>query len=153
MRVMAVIPAFAFGVGMPAWRCELSAPPHDALLAAAEVAPYEESVRPRESMAPRPAPAKPATRVLIPEGAVIHALDLGQRAFLRCFQRAQRRDPSLASIKVTLHLEVDADGAVTLATSDADGELAACVANIGRRLSFPAPHAPAVVETPLMWHP
>jgi hypothetical protein len=151
MRVMLAAIPFAIGAGMPAWRCKLREPAQEAARAAVEATPYEEAVRPRETLA-SPAP-RPTTRVLIPEGAVIHALDLGQRAFLHCFQRAQHRDPSLGTIKVTVHLEIDPEGVVTSVTSDADVVLARCLAVVARHLAFPAPHAPAAVDTPLVWRP
>jgi hypothetical protein len=108
----------------------------------------------REVLAPRisvPAPA-PKTALRLPDEIVVRAFDLAQPAFLRCFARAQRFDPTLTSIKLQLHLEINAEGAVEQATTDVEvPKLSACVALVARALRFAAPGRAAVVDGPLFF--
>jgi hypothetical protein len=90
--------------------------------------------------------------ITLPEEVVVKAVGVGQPAFLRCWARAQRTDPGLISTKVHLHLEIDERGRVTAVQSDTDSPtLASCLIAVGRRLPFPAPGKPAVVDLPLMF--
>ncbi|MBX3157805.1 MAG: hypothetical protein KF773_17685 [Deltaproteobacteria bacterium] len=82
----------------------------------------------------------------------MRALDLGQPMFVRCFKKAHDADPTWASMKVKVSLEIDANGVVASVRSDApDPALAACLARIARNLAFPAPGKAAVVELPLFF--
>lgn len=103
----------------------------------------------RIATAPR---AAPLATITLPEEVVIKVMQAGQPFFLRCWDRALRKDPGPPANKVRLRLDVDEHGRVTAAHSDSDSaELAGCLALVGRRLSFPAPGQPAVVELPLMF--
>lgn len=73
-----------------------------------------------------------------------------QPTFLACWKRAQRSDPMLTSARIRLSIELDAAGAVTSSRADAEDEkLARCLANVARKLSFPAPGRPAALDVPL----
>jgi hypothetical protein len=120
-----------------------------------EVAPpatYEqkrEDAPKRVAMQPSPQPA--VRRVTLPDEAVVRALGTGQALFLRCFKKAATED-GLRSAKVRLHLELDAMGRVTAASTDSDSELLdACLIRVGHMLPFPAPKQPAVVDLPLFF--
>jgi hypothetical protein len=100
---------------------------------------------------PRPAPPK-RTAVTLPDEVIVKAIDGGHPAFLACWARAQRSDAPPSASKVRLHLEIDEHGRVDAATSDSDSPaLQRCLAVVARRLSFPAPGRPAVVDLPLMF--
>jgi hypothetical protein len=147
-------------LGLPA-HCSLLAPSEklnaqlDATVRAPVAQPYEpkhlERPAPRETLAPPRAAVAPVT---LPDQVVLHALDLGRAAIVRCFRKANGRDPTVSSYKVRVKLELDAAGGVTKATSDAeDPELAACLVRVGSRLPFPAPGQAAMVEFPLFYRP
>ena len=73
-----------------------------------------------------------------------------QPTFLACWKRAQRNDPGLTSARIRLSLELDAAGVVTASRADAeDAKLATCLANVARKLTFPAPGRPAAFDVPL----
>ena len=110
-----------------------------------------ETTSPRQTLAsPRPT----VNPVSLPEAVIVRALDLGRGAFVRCFRKASFNDPSVTSYKVRIHLELDATGVATSATSDAeDSELAECLVRVGLRLPFPAPGQRAVVDLPLFYRP
>lgn len=172
-RRLAVVPAF---VVLP-WQCSLapprdiglfgastapapvepappprSAPPHDpAPPAASAVTPKQEQLEPRIAAVPPPAP--PVRAATLPDEVVVHAMGAGQQAFLHCWTRAQRSDAPPTADKVWLHLEIDEQGRVTTARSDSDSPaLERCLQVVARRLPFPPPGRPAVVDLPLMFH-
>ena len=121
-----------------------------------EVAPPPTYEKKREDapkrVAMRPPPPQPAVRrVTLPDEVVVRALGTGQSLFLRCFRKAATED-GLRSAKVRLHLELDASGRVTAASTDTDSELLdACLIRVGHMLPFPAPKQPAVVDLPLFF--
>lgn len=113
--------------------------------------PKHEVVAPRETLGPRPAPAGTQFATL-PDQVVVKALDAGQALFMRCFKRANDADPTLRSVKIKLHVELDAGGAVVVARSDAeDADFARCLERVARMLPFPAPNRPAAVDMPLFF--
>jgi len=121
-----------------------------------EVAPPA-TYEPKREDAPKrvamqPPPPQPAVRrVMLPDEVVVRALGTGQALFLRCFKKAANED-GLRSAKVRLHLELDAMGRVTAASTDSDSELLdACLIRVGHMLPFPAPKQPAVVDLPLFF--
>ena len=148
------VPAFAIVLPL---RCGFVAPqvPHDtgpsALQAKREEAPSRVSSAPA-----RPRAAAPSEAIELPEEVVVRAVGVGQPAFLRCWARAQRVDPTLDSTsissKVRVRLEVDAAGNVTSIQTDSDSPvLARCLGVVARQLAFPAPGRPAVVDLPLIF--
>jgi hypothetical protein len=103
----------------------------------------------RESLAPKP-PAAAPPRVLVPDEVVMAAVRTLQPTFVACWKRAQRSDPTLASARVRITLEVDGTGAVTSSRTDAEDEkLSRCLANVARKLVFPALGRAAAFEIPL----
>lgn len=99
-----------------------------------------------------PAPAKPQQVIQLPEEIVVRALDAVRPSFLRCFERAKQLDPLMYNVKVTLHMDVDAAGAVIGASHDSERpRLGNCLMAVGRSIKFPAPGQPAVVDVPLMF--
>jgi hypothetical protein len=110
--------------------------------------PRREEPTRRETLGPKKPP--PSSRAVIPEGVIMTAVRALQPTLIACWRRAQRNDPSLTSARVRLSLEVDAAGAVTSARTDAeDARLSACLANVARKLTFPAPGRPAAFDVPL----
>jgi hypothetical protein len=97
------------------------------------------------------APTKPPPpRARIPDEVIMSAVRPMQPTFVACWKRAQRSDPTLASARVRISLEIDDAGAVTAARTDAeDPKLSRCLASVARKLAFPAPGRPAAVEIPL----
>jgi hypothetical protein len=173
-RRLAVVPAFA---AVLPWQCSLapprdsgrfgapavstpdepappppSAPPHEpAPPAPSAVTPKQEQPKPRIPAALPPAP--PVRAATLPDEVVVQAMGAGQQAFLHCWARAQRSDAPPAADKVRLHLEIDGQGRVIAASSDSDSPaLDRCLQVIARRLPFPPPGRPAVVDLPLMFH-
>jgi hypothetical protein len=170
---LAVVPAFAV---IP-WQCSLAPPRDTGPLRSEAIAPARDEPAPpapralprapepagpsaatpkdepppaRVSSAPPPAP--PVRTVTLPDEVVVQAMNAGQQAFLHCWARAQRSDAPPTADKVRLHLEIDEAGRVTAARSDTDSPaLDRCLQLIARRLPFPAPGRPAVVELPLMF--
>lgn len=145
---LSVLPVFV--LVLP-WRCSLTALLRDtgAIGPSAAGAKQEE---PAGRIASVPPPAPPAPAITLPDEVVVKAMDVGRQAFLRCWERAQRGDPPPAAGKVRLHLEIDERGRVTAASSDSDAPaLSSCLAMVARRLPFPAPGGPAVVEVPLVF--
>ena len=174
---LAVVPAFV--LVLP-WQCSL-APRRDTGLLAASASPTPEGPVPlppdapprdpaqapppavsaaspkQEQPGPRipavPPPARPLRAVTLPDEVVVRAIGVGQQAFLRCWARAQRSDAPPTADKVRLHLEIDELGRVAAATSDTDSPaLERCLQVVARRLPFPPPGRPAVVDVPLMFH-
>jgi hypothetical protein len=97
-------------------------------------------------------PPAPAARGTLPDEVVVGPW-AGQQALLRCWSRAQRSDTPPTADKVRLHLEIDEQGRVAAATSDTDSPaLERCLQVVARRLPFPPPGRPAVVDVPLMFH-
>lgn len=92
-------------------------------------------------------PADPAPRVapapeVYGEETILAALRVGDAAFSRCRQRAQRVEP-LAAHKARLELEVDERGRVRSVTTDLPGgALPSCVTAVSRLLPLPATGRP-----------
>jgi hypothetical protein len=125
-------------------------PPHDPPLAPSAVIPKQEQPEPRIPAVPPPAPTVRA--VTLPDEVVVQAIGAGQQAFLRCWARAQRSDTPPTADKVRLHLQIDEQGRVAAASSDSDSPaLERCLQVVARRLPFPPPGHPAVVDVPLMF--
>jgi hypothetical protein len=151
-----VVPVFAIVVPL---RCSFLAPQHPARdTGPSAVQPKREAAAPRVSSAPaRPkAVARSSEAIELPDEVVIRALGAGQPAFLRCWARAQRMDPTQfptqLAAKVRMRLEVDATGRVTSVESDSDSPaLSRCLAVVARQLPFPAPGRPAMVDVPLIF--
>jgi hypothetical protein len=133
------------------WQCSLVAPPLDPAPGVSAVSPKTEE--PLERVAPvPPAVSPPARPMLLPEEVVVKAMDAGQPLFLRCWERAQRKEIGPIGSKVRLHLEIDEQGHVAAARSDTESPLlASCLAVVARRLTFPPLGQPAVVDLPLMF--
>lgn len=114
--------------------------------------PKDEVVPPqRETLNGHKKPIPPLT---LPDEVVVHVMDAGRVAFVRCFKKAYDVDPSTTSYKVRLHVELDAGGTVTGASTDAEAPaLSECLARIARVLPYPAPGKAAVVDLPLFWRP
>jgi hypothetical protein len=151
MRVgLAAVPAVLFAGGLPAIRCSIQSLPHDLQVEHTFDGPpkHEERIT-REPLRPTTpaAPVKPF--YTFPDHVVVHAMSIGEQAFLRCFHRAQRVDPLLTSAKVQLHLEFDASGAIVHAETSASGALSNCLVVVARHLPWPAPGKHAVVDAPL----
>ncbi|HEY0479743.1 MAG TPA: hypothetical protein VGD37_19620 [Kofleriaceae bacterium] len=147
---LAAFPVFVLVIPL---RCSLVAPLRDTgAIGPSAATPKQEEPRARIESVPPPAP-RPAVRpIALADEVVVRALDAGQQAFLRCWARAQRSEVPPETGKVRLHLELDDQGHVTAATSDSDAPaLASCLAVVARRLPFPAPGQPAVVDVPLMF--
>jgi len=155
-------------------RCKLlggsSGPAEERELAPASgAAPTSESIQstaPREEVAPaRIAPGTAPTAPTAPTAAkpkrpprrlsddiVVRALDRMQPAFLRCFKRLQDADLSVGSLKVNIHLEMDAAGAFTLVQNDAtDAALNTCITRVAGKLPLPVPWEPVYADIPLLF--
>ncbi|MGE0871453.1 MAG: hypothetical protein AB7P03_23025 [Kofleriaceae bacterium] len=101
-----------------------------------------------------PPPTRPpmVNPIRLPDEVVTRALDAGRSAFLRCFARAQREDPTLSSVKVVLHIEVDRTGAILAVQTDAAAaKFGSCLSTVARGLKFAPPGRDAVVEAPLFF--
>ncbi len=173
---LAVVPAFV--LVLP-WQCSLaprrapgllgasaaptpepaSPPPNAPQDPAQDPAPPSPSaVTPKQEQPERripavPPPPPPVRAVTLPDEVVVQAIAVGQQAFLRCWGRAQRSDEPPTADKVRLHLEIDEQGRVAAASSDSDSPaLERCLQVVARRLPFPPPGRPAVVDLPLMFH-
>lgn len=126
-------------------------PPQDPPPAVSAAVPKQEQPGPRIPAAPPPAP--PPRAVTLPDEVVVRAMGASQQAFLTCWSRAQRSDAPPTADKVRLHLQIDEQGRVAAATSDTDSPaLERCLQVVARRLPFPPPGRPAVVDVPLMFH-
>jgi hypothetical protein len=126
-------------------------PPQDRLPAPSAVIPKLEQPGPRIAAVAPPVPVVRA--VTLPDQVIFQALGAGQQAFLRCWARAQRSDTPPTADKVRLHLQIDEQGRVAAASSDSDSPaLERCLEVVARRLPFPPPARPAVVDVPLMFH-
>lgn len=143
---------FSLALGLP-WQCNLIAPQVDRVpLGPSAASPKTEEAPPRvAAVQPSPNPT-PGPMITLPEEVVIKAMDAGQPAFLRCWARAQRVEIGPLVNKIRLKIALDERGQVTAAQSDSESQvLASCLAVVARRLPFPAPGRPAVVELPLMF--
>lgn len=119
--------------------------------------PYEpktvEREAPREELV-KPPPEPTVPRVLLPEEAIVRAMDVGRIAFVRCFKKAIDADPTVVSFKVRLHVELDPDGKITHTSTDAeDPDLSRCLERAAYRLPLPAPGQLGVVDLPLFYRP
>jgi hypothetical protein len=139
-------------IGLP-WQCSLIAPPGDRVHIGPSAAnPKTEEASPRVAAVPPSPPRPPMPMMTLREEVVIKAMDAGQPAFLRCWARAQRVEIGPIGNEVRLKIALDEQGRVTAAQSDSESQvLASCLAVVARRLPFPAPGRPAVVELPLMF--
>jgi hypothetical protein len=92
--------------------------------------------------------------VTVPDEVVVRALNTMQSAFVACFKRASRNDPLMGATRVKVHLELDPAGGVVVVQTDTDNwDLARCLTIVAKRLPFPPPGAPAVVDFPLFFRP
>lgn len=150
--VRARLAAFPVFVLVFPWRCSLVAPLRDTgAIGPSAATPKQEEPVGRIAAVPPPAPP-PGPAIALPDAVVIKAVGAGQQAFLRCWARAQQSELPPATGKVRLHLEIDAQGHVTAATSDAEAPaFSRCLAAVARRLPFPVVGQPSVVEVPLMF--
>jgi hypothetical protein len=148
------------------WRCSLlfpsDAPPVIAdgsgsattpAVVAPPARPYgpktDEVLAKRETLNGHKPPPRPVT---LPDEVIVRAMDVGRVAFVRCFKKAAEANPSVRSFKVRLHVELDAKGAATSASTDSDDAgLTRCLQHVAYRLPFPGPGQPAVVELPLFY--
>jgi len=132
------------------WLCHWC-PPCEAIArqAASITVPAHDVERPR-SPQPQPQPSPPpppVKRPQLPDAVVVSVMDVARPTLAACVRRARTRDPSMGAIKISLHLEIDADGAVTAATLALDDELLQrCILSVARGLHFPAPGRPAAAE-------
>jgi hypothetical protein len=152
------------------WRCNLLAPSGAIEDAPAAITAASPRTAPAEPHSPGPSaavakteavtgrvpsvpPRAPHSRAItLADEVVVKIIGLGQPAFLRCWARAQRIDGAGGSTKVRLHVELDAEGGVTAARCDSDSPiLTSCLTLVARRLPFPAPGQPAIVDVPLMF--
>jgi hypothetical protein len=103
----------------------------------------------RETLAPRSPPAAPPV-VAFSDEVVVRVVRALHPTFLACWRRAQRNDPTLLSARVRLSLEIDAEGAIAASRADAEDELLSrCLANVARKLTFPAPGRSLTLAIPL----
>ncbi len=144
--------AFPVFVLMLPLRCSLVAPLRDiGAIGPSAATPKQEEPAGRIAAVPPPAPPRQPV-VTLPDAVVIKAIGAGQQAFLRCWARALESELPPATGKVRLHLEIDEQGHVIAATSDAEAPaFGRCLAAVARRLPFPEVGQPAVVEVPLMF--
>jgi hypothetical protein len=111
-------------------------------------APRRDEPTTRETLGAKKPPA--AGKVAFADEVIVGAVRVLQPTFTACWRRAQRNDPSLTTARVRLYLEVDKSGAVAASRTDAEDEvLGTCLANVSRRLAFPAPGKPVALEIPL----
>jgi hypothetical protein len=142
---LAALPVFVLGIP---WQCSLVAPRDLGPVGPSANTPKQEQATERVSSAPPP----PAQTITLPEEAVLRAIDTGQPLFLRCWERAQRKEIGPIAGKVRLHLDLDENGRVMTVRSDSDSKvLSSCLSVVARRLPFPAPGQPAIVELPLLF--
>jgi hypothetical protein len=111
----------------------------------------DEVPAPRETLAPPPpAPQEPAET--LPDDVVVRLLETGRAVFVRCFKKAINADPTELAFKVKVHVELDGDGKITAASTDATNPtLGACLARGTGWLAFPATGKRVVVEFPLLY--
>ncbi|HEY5925184.1 MAG TPA: hypothetical protein VIV11_26055 [Kofleriaceae bacterium] len=106
----------------------------------------------RETLAPPApiAPKPPADR--LPDDVVLKLIETGRAAFVRCFKKAVHADPTVLSFKVRVHVELDGDGAIRVATADTtDTELGGCLVRALGWLRFPASGRLVAVDLPLFY--
>src|SRR5882672_10925843 len=137
---LAVVPAFV--LVLP-WQCSL-APRSDTGLFGASASPTPEEPVPL----PPDAPPRDLPHDLPP--AVSAAIPKQEQPGPR-IPAAPPPAPPLRAVtlpdEVRLHLEIDEQGRVAAATSDSDSPaLERCLQVVARRLPFPAPGRPAVVD-------
>jgi hypothetical protein len=108
----------------------------------------EERVARRSPAEPRP----PLPSDTLPDEVVLRLLETGRGAFVRCFKKAVDQNPIDRSLKVKLHVELDANGELKRASTDATTTaLDICLARIVGALQFPASGKPITVEMPLFY--
>lgn len=88
----------------------------------------------------------------LPEDVVLRLLETQRSSFVRCFKKAVERQPMVISYKVPIHVELDADGAITKATADtSNAALSDCLLRATSWLQFPASGRVVVVDMPLFY--
>ncbi len=111
----------------------------------AAMLPEDEPRAVREPAVPGPPAPTPVRRVELPDAVVVGVMDAGRAAFQACVRRAERVDPSVATVKIKLALEIDATGTITSALADVeDPRFRSCLVHVARSLRFPAPGQPAI---------
>ena len=97
-------------------------------------------------------PKRPSPTELLPDEVILRLLENGRTAFVRCFRKAIAEDPTELSFKVRLHVELDANGAITTAKTDAsDAKLDKCLVRMAGYLKYPASGKPVAAELPLIY--
>jgi hypothetical protein len=146
---LAALPVFVLVIPL---RCSLIAPLRDTgAVGPSAATPKQEEPAGRIPSVPPPARSR-ESRILLPDAMVLKAIGAGQQAFLHCWARAQQSELPPDTSKVRLHLEIDDQGHVTAATSDAETPaFARCLAAVARRLPFPVVGHPAMLDVPLMF--
>lgn len=116
---------------------------------ASPLEPKTETEMPREVLEPSVPEMRTAR---LPDEVVMHLIESGRPAFVRCFKKAFAADATVATFKVHVFVNLDNNGAITSATTDTtDPELASCLARATRWLRFPASGAPVAVDLPLFY--
>lgn len=146
---LVMVPVFALVLPL---RCSMVAPMRDTgALGPSAATPKQEASVSRIASVPPP-PPRPGPRITLADEVVVRALDTGHQAFLTCWSRAQRSDVPPGASKIKLHLEVDDAGHVVASSNDSDSPaLQRCLGIVARRLVFPPPGRPAVVDLPVMF--
>ena len=97
-------------------------------------------------------PRRPSPTDTLPDEVIMRLLETGRTAFVRCFRKAIAEDPTELSFKVKLHVELDANGTIMTAKSDAsDSKLDACIVRMAHYLKYPASGKPVAAEMPLIY--
>jgi Ca-activated chloride channel family protein len=105
-------------------------------------------VSPPVTVVPRVQTAEATVRGSLSTDVIRRVVRTAFNNFRACYERALARNPNLHG-RIGLHLVIGPDGAVDTATAGedslGDAEVAACVAGVARRLSFPAVEGGGVV--------
>jgi hypothetical protein len=97
-------------------------------------------------------PKGPPPTATLPDEVILGLLETGKTAFVRCFRKAIADDPTELSFKVKLHVELDANGIITTANTDASNpKLDACLVRMAAYLKYPASGKPVAAELPLIY--
>lgn len=116
----------------------------------AEPTPKREVPPVREPLVP---PPRPAPSAKLPDEVVLRAIEPVRGTFAVCFKRAMTRDPYDAPFKITLHLELDADGKILRGSTNAPSPpLNNCLLRVGYGLSFGGVGRPATADIPLFFN-
>lgn len=110
-----------------------------------ESMPVQSRHEPPQTAPVPPPPPRREPHARMPDGVVLEVVDRARPALAACVKRARDRDPTLERVKLDLHFELDADGAVTDAKLALDDtRLQNCVLRVVRGMHFPAPGEPAL---------